>query len=268
MNTKNIFKSALFTSIMWLLWLLANSFLPPTLWEGMQVSKSALTVEYCEFNNPVQFFHQSINTYSNLAYFFFGAIILFIGLGDGRKNDSFLARFPALTILTGACMIYLSLGSAFFHASLTWIGQRVDMNGTYGISILLSSIGFVHAFNGTFENPKFQKWLIWSLIVFILSFYEIALHVSSGVIVPLLVLCSLLLMLLEYFKNRSRKSIFLIALSLILIFAALKIRTMDVQKINCDPYSFFQGHSLWHLLTALSSFLTYCFYRVDFNPKD
>lgn len=265
MNKQIIAKSAIFTGCMWLFWLLANSFLPPTIWEGMQLSKSAITVEYCEFNNPKQFFHQSINTYSNLAYFFFGSIILFTGLADKSNKGNFLTGFPLLSIITGSCMIYLSFGSAFFHASLTWIGQRVDMNGTYGITIVLAVMGLTHLFKSKFQDNHSQKWFAIGLVAFVLAFYEIALYVSSGVIVPLLILTSLVLMLTEYVKNRSKKSILLIAFSMILIVAALKIRTLDVQKIGCDPLSFFQGHSLWHLLTAMSSFVTYCFYRLDFE---
>ncbi|SOE23884.1 Per1-like [Spirosomataceae bacterium TFI 002] len=265
MDQRIIIKSAIFTATMWLFWLLANSLLPPTIWEGMQLSKSALTVEYCEFNNPKQFFHQSINTYSNLAYFFFGSIILFTGIADKRRMGNFLSNFSWLSIITGACMIYLSFGSAFFHASLTWIGQRVDMNGTYGITIVLAVIGFVHLFKAQFQSSISQKWLSFGLLAFILAFYEIALHVSSGVVVPVLILASLIFMLVEYFKNRSKKSILLISLSMIIIVVAVKVRSWDVQKIGCDPLSYFQGHSLWHLLTAMSSFVTYSFYRLDFE---
>jgi hypothetical protein len=47
----------------------------------------------------------------------------------------------------------------------------------------------------------------------------------------------------------------------VLLIFAIKIRTLDVQKIDCDPFSIWQGHALWHLLTASSSFLTYSFFR-------
>lgn len=265
MSIKIVVKAALFTFITWLTWFAANAFLPPHIWEGMQLSKSAITAEYCEFNNPKAFFHQSINTYSNLAYFFFGCVIVLQGLRDRKQKGNFLAQFPAFSILIGICMIYLSFGSAFFHASLTWIGQRVDMNGTYGITILLLALGIAHLFGKHLRSPKNQKLLIVSIVLFVLAFYEVALHVSSGKLIPILILASLSSMLLEYFKNRQKKSILLILLTFILILIAVQIRTLDVQKIACDPLSFFQGHSLWHLLTAMSSFVTYSFYRFDFE---
>lgn len=265
MNYKIVIKATILTFCTWVIWFAANAFLPPQLWEGMELSKSAITVEYCEFNNPKAFFHQSINTYSNLAYFFFGTLLVLIGMRDRKTSGNFLQQFPSFTILVGICMIYLSVGSAFFHASLTWIGQRVDMNGTYGITILLVALGLVHLFKKAFTDGQKQKASIILLVVFILSFYEIALHVSSGVLIPVLILSSLVLMLIEYFKNRNKKSILLILLSFSLIIVAIKIRTLDVQKIGCDPLSFFQGHSLWHLLTAMSSFVTYSFYRFDYE---
>ncbi|MFB0946202.1 MAG: hypothetical protein QMB24_08670 [Spirosomataceae bacterium] len=87
----------------------------------MTLSKSALTAEYCEFNNPEALFHQNINTYSNLIYFFLGMAIILFANSDFNKTNSQnrLRTFPGLSILLGSCFIYLSFGSAFFHTSLT-----------------------------------------------------------------------------------------------------------------------------------------------------
>lgn len=37
------------------------------------------------------------------------------------------------------------------------------------------------------------------------------------------------------------------------------------QKVGCDPYSLLQGHALWHVLTGLSSFCSYAFFRFTGN---
>ena len=83
---KLLIRSFFLTLGMWAIWFGANAFLNGDVWAGMVISKSALTAEYCEFNNVARFFHQRMNTYSNLAYFFFGVMILQIGLED-RKNQ-------------------------------------------------------------------------------------------------------------------------------------------------------------------------------------
>ncbi len=250
---------------MWAVWFCANAFLNGDVWAGMVVSKSALTAEYCEFNNVARFFHQRMNTYSNLTYFFFGVVIVQIGLED-RKNQKIkplnrLEAFPLLSVLMGICFIYLCFGSAFFHASLTYVGQRVDMNGTYALTLVLVSIALYHVFHTLRFSTAAQKFCIVFLGILIVLFLKIALLIPSGTLLPLLILTLLLLTAVNYVQFRKKRSGVLAVLSFILIVVAIVVRTMDVQKMGCNPHSCYQGHALWHLLTALSSLCSYCFFR-------
>ncbi|WP_018622029.1 ceramidase domain-containing protein [Spirosoma luteum] len=262
---KILLRATGFTLGMLLVWIGMDMFIGGDFWAGMQVSRSALTVEYCEFNRVTRFFHQPMNTYSNLAYFFWGALILFIARYDYQNRDSTgqnrLEKFPQLSALMGICFVYLSVGSAFFHASLTYAGQRVDMNGTYGIMITLAGIALYHVFY-KIRLVGIQKigWVV-CLAAAIGAFYWLALLVSSALLVPALILLLNGLMVINYVQFRKERSLVLIVLSLVLIVAAIKIRTLDVQKVNCDPHSFIQGHAIWHFLTALSSFCSYAFFR-------
>ncbi len=262
---KLLIRSSLYTLAMLFVWFCLNNFINGSVWNGMTISKSALTAEYCEFNNGEKLFHQRMNTYSNLAYFFFGVLVLQIAYEDykNRKLSSLnrLEKFPLLSAVMGICFIYLSFGSAFFHASLTWAGQRVDMNGTYGISLTLLWIGFYQVLYKIDFTEDTKRRLIISLLILIFAFYQIALLVSSSVLIPIIILVQLILVLINYFQFRKERSILIGILSFVLILIAIKIRTLDVQKINCDPSSFYQGHAVWHLLTAFSSFLFYAFFR-------
>ncbi len=248
-----------------IVWACFNTWLDGHFWHGMEISKSALTVEYCEFNNTTKFFHQSMNTYSNLAYFFFGVLVLQIARYDAtnqeKTNQNRLETFPQLSALMGFCFIYLSFGSAFFHASLTYLGQRVDMNGTYSISIVLLGIALYHLlYRINFNLTTKRIWVI-GLLVIIVAFIPISLLISSSKLLPIMILLLLLSIAIHYIQFRKEKSFILAILGFILMFIAVKIRTLDVQKINCDPHSFYQGHAIWHLLTAMSSFCSYAFFR-------
>ncbi len=262
---KFLFKSVIFTIGMIVIWAFLNTWLTGNIWDGMRISKSALTVEYCEFNDVSKLFHQSMNTYSNLAYFFFGVLILQIAIFDAKNKEEIsqnrLEKFPLLSTLMGVCFIYLSFGSAFFHASLTYVGQRVDMNGTYSISIALLGIGFYHLFHKIDFSEKAKKLWIGSLLLIIIAFLPISLMIPSGKLLPAMILLLMILIAIHFLQFRKEKSFILAILGLILMLIAVKIRTLDVQKINCDPHSFYQGHSVWHLLTALSSFCSYAFFR-------
>jgi Ceramidase len=258
-----LIRSTVITALMLLIWIGLNQILDSSIWQNMTLSKSALTGEYCEFNNPDRFFHQSMNTYSNLVYFFLGVMIFQIAWDDS-KNRNFqnrLANFPLLSALMGVCFIYLSFGSAFFHASLTWAGQRVDMNGTYSITLTLVSIGLYHVLHKINFSEQAKKIWIIIMVIIILAFYQVHLLISSGILVPILILLMVLLMAINYFQFPKKRYLFLGILSLGLIIIAVKIRTMDVQKINCNPLSLYQGHSVWHLLAGLSSFCNYAFFR-------
>ena len=260
---KLLIRSTLITALMLFIWIGLNQILDASIWQNMTISKSALVGEYCEFNNPDRFFHQSMNTYSNLVYFFLGVLICQIAWQDYRSRNfqNRLANFPLLSALMGFCFIYLSFGSAFFHASLTWAGQRVDMNGTYSITLTLVSIGLYHVLHKINLSERAKQIWILLMVVIILSFYQVHLLISSGILVPVLILLMLILMGINYFQFPQKRYLLLGLLSLVLIIIAVKIRAMDVQKINCDPYSLYQGHSIWHLLAGLSSFCNYAFFR-------
>jgi hypothetical protein len=265
------FQSLAITFAMLLVWILLNSILTGSVWEGMEISKSALTVEYCEFNNTQKFFHQSMNTYSNLIYFFFGVLICLIAKHDADNQEisskNRLANFPALSFLVGISFIYLRFGSAFFHASLTWAGQRVDMNGTYSLSISILLIALYEVFHNIEFSAKSKRILIASVLILMIAFYQIHLLVSSSILLPAFILSAWVLITVNYFQFSKQHSLTLALLSIISIVIALKIRTVDVQKINCDPYSWYQGHSLWHFLAGFSSFCSYAFFRFKLLAK-
>ncbi|GHB67531.1 ceramidase domain-containing protein [Persicitalea jodogahamensis] len=269
---KALIQASAYTATLLLVYFLLDTFLDGSVWDGMVLSKSALTGEYCEYNEVQRFFHQHINTYSNLAYFFVGTFICALAWQDNMNQSdttlNWLQKFPMLSFLMGGSFIYLSLGSSFFHASLTWAGQHVDMNGTYSISISLLFIAVYHVFHEISWSATVKKATIVAALLVIVSFYEIHLLVSSGILLPVMILLIWIFTAINYFQFRKERSIILAFLGLALIVIALQIRILDVQKVDCDPHSVFQGHAFWHVLTALSSFCSYAFFRfTSKNPR-
>jgi hypothetical protein len=257
---KLLIRSFFLTLGMWAVWFGANAFLNSDVWAGMVISKSALTTEYCEFNNVARFFHQRMNTYSNLAYFFFGVMILQIGLHD-RKNQGIkppnrLEAFPLLSVLMGISFIYLCFGSAFFHASLTYVGQRVDMNGTYTLTLVLVSIALYHVFYAIRLTKAAEKICIALLGILIVLFLKIALLIPSGILLPSLILTLLLFTGINYFQFRKERSGLLAILSFILIVVAIVCAHDGCTKNGMQSHILvIKGHALWHLLTALEQCL-------------
>ncbi len=234
-------------------------------WEGMVVSQSALTVEYCESNHPERFFHQPVNTYSNLIFFFYGMVVFQLGWKDWKaftnREANTVRKFPYLSLLLAANFIYLSLGSAFFHSSLTWIGQRMDMNATYGLTLSLIGIGLVQVSVKKEVSSRMQLGIVGGLLLLIASFLPLALQISSSILLPSLFLILLVLGIINYFQYSAQRIPVLGGLSFMLLVVAIQIRALDVAKVNCDPMSIWQGHALWHLLTATSSLFMYFYFR-------
>ena len=267
MTTSQLIRNAVIgTGILFGIALALDYFLDSSLWEGMVVSKSALTVEYCEFNHPDRFFHQPINTYSNLIYFFYGLVVFQLALKDINGlvsvRASTVVNYPYLSLLLAANFIYLSIGSAFFHSSLTWIGQRVDMNATYGLTLSLICIGLVVTIVKKDLSSRMQLTIVASMLLLTVLFLPLALQISSSLLLPSLFLLLVALATLNYLINRSQRFPLLGILGVVLLVVAIQIRALDVDKVNCDPYSIWQGHAGWHLLTATSSLCLYFYFRI------
>jgi predicted membrane channel-forming protein YqfA (hemolysin III family) len=264
-NTQILRNALLGTGVLFGIFLALDYSLDSRVWEGMVISKSALTVEYCEFNHPERLFHQPMNTYSNLIYFFYGLLVFQLGWKDWKafanREANTVGKFPYLSLLLAANFIYLSLGSAFFHSSLTWIGQRMDMNATYGLTLSLICIGMVQVVVKKELSKQFQIILLLGMLLLIVGFLPLALQISSAVLLPALFLVLLLLGIGNYLQYRTQRSPLLLILSFVLLAVAIQVRTLDVAKINCDPLSIWQGHALWHFLTATSSLCMYFYFR-------
>ncbi len=266
MKNSQILRNALLgTGILFGIALALDYSLGSSVWEGMVVSQSALTVEYCEFNHPERFFHQPVNTYSNLIYFFYGMVVFQLGWKDWKaftnREANTVRKFPYLSLLLATNFIYLSIGSAFFHSSLTWMGQRMDMNATYGLTLSLIGIGLVQVSVKKELSSRMQLGIVGGLLLLIASFLPLALQISSSILLPSLFLFLLVLGIINYFQYSAQRIPVLGGLSFILLAVAIQIRALDVAKVNCDPMSIWQGHALWHLLTATSSLCMYFYFR-------
>lgn len=269
-NNKIIFKiygiSFLATCILFLLFIYLNHTLNGHFWQTLQQSKSALTAEYCERDQVTHFFRQTINSYSNLMYFFLACVVINIGIHDIKnkiEKQNFIQQFPAITIFFGLCLLYLSFGSTFFHASLTWIGQRADMNATYSICLTLIAISICRYYFKEQVTNKNKALIITVLFVLILIFIQLHVLITSSLLLPILIGIALFITIKNYNNNRNKYKIQIAVLSCFFAVGAFILRMLDVEKIVCNPSSVFQAHALWHIFTGMSSFFLYWFYRSE-----
>ncbi len=221
-------------------------------WGNLPLGTAGKFAEYCEHNRMHAFLRQEMNTYSNIGFAFAGFLLLLQENSQGRIPIYFRWYY-------GIFLILLGLGSGYYHASLTLDGQRWDMLGTYGIpfSAFTLSLQGVIAKN----NNKLLALLTLLLVIFLVTYFISPFYNLSGKILPPVFLLTTLLTVI-YIKNEPHRKLFIWGFAAIISLAsAIFFRTIDVKKIACDPESLYQGHALWHFLTATSAFLVYQIYN-------
>ncbi|MDX2000796.1 MAG: hypothetical protein SFW35_00060 [Chitinophagales bacterium] len=239
---------------------------PTTAWAGMELGNSGKTWHYCEQNRMDQLLRQPSNSWSNMAYFFFGMVAINLGLADSRAKFSanLVVDNPILSYWYGLTSIFLCGGSFLFHASLTRIGQHWDMTGTYAVTALPVVINLVRL-----TRPSRAQWKRAAITIVPLSllvysgFHLFKWVIDSGVVIPLLAALILFTTLLYHRLAKSRVPSLLLAAAFGALVVAFIVRTMDVKKIMCDPQSIYQGHSLWHFMAGLAVLLIYFVMRAE-----
>jgi hypothetical protein len=244
------------------------------LWINMNLA-SGNAFHFCETDRMDQLIRQPANTWSNLAYFLVGLFALTLGVQDfkqsGRKeSDNFLVRYPIFSIMFGLSVVYVFFGSFLYHASLTSYFQKIDQTGLY------STIIIVLVFNIYKIFPVFrfrQQWKSSHALMVGLIFlfnYIIFTHlwtININLLFPTLVVMvfitsayyTLFINKEHYFTN------YLWAASAIMVLAGI-IWILDRTDVVCSPDSIFQGHALWHILTAVSLLFIYMYYRSGTVP--
>lgn len=206
------------------------------------------------------FIRQPIATWSNLAFVLAGWLILEDVLRPTFTRSNLLTQRRTYGLVYAAAVILIGLGSWFYHASLTFVGQWFDVMGMY----LLGT--FMVLYNVARLRPLSGRAFALSYVLF-----NIALGLSL-IVVPELrrYLFGVLLVTtiaLEIALRRGRNPVsadlrYFIAALLIYVLAQI-IWTLDLNHIVCDPTSVLQGHAVWHMLTALSAGLLYLYYRSE-----
>jgi hypothetical protein len=164
---------------------------------------------------------QPANTWSSLAFVLVGAWIL--------------ARSPMK--LYGAATISIGVGSAFYHASLTFVGQVADIFGMYLL------VTFVLLFNvSRFFGPLYIA-LNLALLAAQIAFPQSRRYLFAAVIAAVLIV--------EIRSHRIERKWLYWALAA--MSAGFLLWTLDITHRLCDPQSLLQGHALWHVLGAVSA---------------
>lgn len=198
---------------------------------------------------------QPANTWSSLA---FVAVALWAGARLFRRRQSGTAALTGVeTGLFLGALVLVGTGSAFYHASLTFIGQVFDVSGMYFVATFV----LLHRLGTGWKLPP-----AWGVLGFVAAN---GLLMGAQVTTPSLrrVIFGVLLvaaLCVEWRASRLGRA--WLGLGVGLMAVAFAIWFIDRRRLLCDPESLIQGHAVWHLLGALAAACLYLSYEAEAGP--
>lgn len=223
-------------------------------------------------------YRQRANTLSNLAYVLVGLYVIAYAWWDHRRptkeTDPYAVRYPALMGLFGVTCIVLGIGSGLMHAAMTSWGHKLDV---LGMIATLSALLALHCARWIPSIPVCgRRWPTWPVAGFLAVTISIYLAVnvhmfgSAGntAYAGLIGIVGTTMAVEHIFGKTSRQYRWLV-LSAVSLALAFYVWNLDRAGLFSSPDSWFQGHAIWHLLTAVTLGSAAVFYRSEMpvNPN-
>ena len=206
---------------------------------------------FCEADRA-GWLRQPVNVVSSLAFCLVAALVV---LGRGAPaggSDDREDRY-----LFWATATFIGLGSSFFHASLTFVGQTFDVLGMYLLATLLLLWSARRRLPWT-SSARVAIYVLGNIVLLamLIAWPGLRRWVFGGLVAGIV--------LAEGVGGstadvRPSRKYLLIAIGLLL--AGFAIWILDLTKILCNPDSLIQGHAAWHLLGAVSALAAYAHYH-------
>jgi hypothetical protein len=233
---------------------------PAGVWASWPPATCLATGCFCEAANPLSPVKQAVNAWSSLAYVFPGVVILGRVRGLKRQSSGFRAEYAAIV---GAAALVVGLGSAFYHASLTFTGQFFDILGMY----LLSAFMLVYALERSLNWKPRQTLVTFLLVNGGLTLVQVLVPETRRYCFAILLLAGLILEYRLVFTHKITARAGWLNLGLGLFALAFGIWNLDNLGIACDPAGLLQGHAVWHVLGAAGVGCLYRYYRSENGEK-
>jgi hypothetical protein len=232
-------------------------------WDGWRPATCMPERCFCE---PIHAgaIRQPVNTWSNLGFVFVGLLAIAIASHDlpraARWGSSNLIRTrPVYPAVYGTAAVLIGIGSMFYHSSLAFAGQVVDVISMY----LMTS--FMVLYNVSRTRRMSDRTFLASYLAVngALGYASIAWPVLRRYIFVALMVAVLVS---EWVVRRTRRpkvnAAFLCG-ALASLVGACTMWVLDVTRVLCSPGGWFQGHAVWHVLMAAVIGFVYLYYRSE-----
>jgi Ceramidase len=231
---------------------------------------------YCEDPTPRGRVAQPVNTLSNLGFVAVGLLILLsLPKAVAGSHVDPMEEASSYAVIYGCVVVFLGPGSMYFHASLKRWGGWLD-----NLSMILYT-GFLFAYDlagiaGWGVGACVAIWLIVGLIGGLLAWFVRGHYLGQSVgtlcFATLAIVWGGLQVLaltgLGEIKRDLGDGLVLLAAGATCFFVAFAIQQRSqTGKPWCQPQSRFQGHALWHLLTAVTTAIVFFYLQTEVGPR-
>lgn len=245
-------------------------------WDGWRESHGLRNPSYTEQIFISQIIRTRANTWSNLSYILVGLYAIALSCHDHRQTvtstSGYVVRTPVMSLTFGVACCILGLASGLFHASLTRIGQQLDVAAMYTPLLTLCAVNLGRWTPATFNlgRRSFPSWIPLLILVAVCSMILLVFKwsMSSVVVLSSLIAFVGLSIVADQFRTSSQLSLGWVLLSFALLIAAIACRELDVARQFSSPQSWLQGHAFWHVLTSLSLASIYVYHRTEIRTSD
>lgn len=188
-------------------------------------------------------------SWSSLAFVLLGVWVI---LNRGAQAT----RERTLLPLAGIAMIAIGASSFVYHATLTFVGQWLDVFSMYLLGLLL---GLGALWRAGRLSGRAAIWMFVVLAI-VLGVAQFVYPDARRILFALVLLPGVILELTPYIAGRGPGSRRWILAALATFVLAYVIWVLD-QSALCDPNSWLHGHSVWHVLGAVAALLVTVHWR-------
>nr|MDO8112555.1 ceramidase domain-containing protein [Candidatus Sigynarchaeota archaeon] len=229
---------------------------------------------YCEIIQWSAIARQPVNTWSNLGCVVVGLVVLW-RVDKAPVSDSIikatsnpLREKSAESALYGFLVIFIGIGSIFFHGGMTNYGGLLDNVAMNAYITFLVLYNFERL--GVFSRRNCIILLIPVNIV--LGWLSILPHLGRDMfawVVAVEVVFELVILVAGKFNyTRLRRSWKLFVASLATFGVAMLAWNLSkTGALLCFPDSVWQGHAGWHLIVALSTWFIFKYVQSEFKVE-
>ena len=194
---------------------------------------------------------QPANTWSSLAF----VVVAIIVIARWLKARH-IASQPAYPILLAMTLLVVGFGSAFFHSTLSFRGQFVDVLGMYLIATFALLYG-IDRLAGLGNRRLIGAYVATNTILAAILYW---MPVLRRAVFGLLMI-AVIGVEAAIARRGQQRSTAKLKIAIALLGIGFAVWMIDYTRILCRPESWMQGHAVWHVLGALAAWYLYLYYR-------